>query len=112
MHAMGSCIPPLVAVIVRQSRRIKYERHAVFLFSSVFLRMSQDLEHADEQTRLLPHLTVERRPGLQKPDEEVGSTSSPSYLNRGGHRRFSTPTEDSLPYNSFVTVDLLRDLVQ
>ncbi|MCJ1428880.1 hypothetical protein MMC29_006791 [Sticta canariensis] len=74
--------------------------------------MSQDIEHADEQTRLLPHPTVERQPRLQKPDEELGSTGSPSYLNRGGHHRFSTSTEDRLPYNSFVTVDLLRDRVK
>ena len=74
--------------------------------------MSQDREHADEQTRLLPHPTVERRTGLQKPDEEVGTTSSPSYVNRGHHRRFSTSPEEWLLYNSFVTVDLLSGLVQ
>lgn len=73
--------------------------------------MSRDLEHADEQTRLL-HATFDRQSGPQEPDEDVHSIRSSSNGKYGHQLLFSTYTEETLPYNAFVTVDLLRGLVQ
>lgn len=73
--------------------------------------MSRDLEHADEQTRLL-HATFDRQSGPQEPDEDVHSIRSSSNGKYGPQHLFSTSTEEKLPYNGFVTADLLRDLVQ
>lgn len=74
--------------------------------------MSQDLGHVDEQTRLLPHGAFQRQLGPHEPDEHVQSASSSSDANRGNQDLFSMGPQDMLPYNDFVTVDLLHDLVQ
>lgn len=76
--------------------------------------MSPDLEHnADEQTRLLPHATGDRRRGPQKPTDDSYSISFSSDGCPGEDQNVSsTSTEEKLQYNHFVTVDLLRDLVQ
>ena len=74
--------------------------------------MSQSLEPADERTRLLQS-NLDRRRGPPKADENVSSISHSSYVNRGDDwDLFTSDPDERLPYNSFATVDLLRDLVK
>lgn len=79
-----------------------------------FRKMSQHVENADEQTRLLTHRVCDgdSQPSPQEPDEHVQLISSSLDVNRGDQNPFATDTEETLPYNNFVAVDLLRDLVQ
>lgn len=79
-----------------------------------FLRMSQDVENADEQTRLLSHRACggDSQLGPHESDEHVQLITSSLNVNREDQSPFATHTEERLPYNNFVAVDLLRDLVQ
>ncbi|OCL04833.1 chloride channel-like protein 3 [Glonium stellatum] len=75
--------------------------------------MPQDHDAANERTRLLYHVTNERRLSqlLQQQDEETRSIAELAVTKDEQHMLGSTVGE-RLPYNDYTTIDWLHDLVK
>ena len=82
----------------------------VLICSLSFLDMSPDLENVDEYTRLLPHDVNQSQSGGRRTNEDSQSVDSLRKI-LGERTLPSASAEERLPYNGYLTVDLIHDLV-
>ena len=71
--------------------------------------MPQDLEHADERTKLLGSIN-DRRLSAIVHEDDVSSLIS-SHVSKDEQALGTAPVGERLPYNDYTTIDWLHDLV-
>ena len=70
-----------------------------------------DVEQANEQTHLLPHVVNDRRLSAIHHEADADSIIS-SHVSKEEQLLSTIPVGERLPYNDYTTIDWLHDLVR